>query len=213
MKMRFKCVLLFLFCTFSLFAVNQEDLPPPYDTAEILPFASHGFYSNAPQLQALIAKHQVKTIIEVGCWLGTSTRHMASCLPPGGIVYAVDHWKGSVEHQAGERAWIPEVPKLYEYFLSNIIHAGLTDKIIPIRMDSLEAAKQLNLVVDLVYIDASHDTESVYADLVAWYPHVRKNGIFCGDDWSFDTVRVAVHRFAAQHEMRIIASSNFWQLK
>jgi len=199
--------------TSSLFAGYQEDLPPPYNTAEILPFADHGFYSNGSQIEALIVRHRVKTIIEVGSWLGTSTRHMATCLPEGGIVYAVDHWKGSIEHQPGQSCWIPEVEHLYEYFLSNAIQAGLAHKIIPMRMDSLDAAKQLHVKADLIYIDASHEMQPAYDDLVAWYPHLRKNGILCGDDWTRESVQQAVKKFAKKNDLRIKASENFWRLK
>jgi predicted O-methyltransferase YrrM len=205
--------LLACIATSSLFATSQEDLPPPYNTAEILPFADHGFYTNATQIEALILGRGVKTIIEVGSWLGTSTRHMASCLPEGGIVYAVDHWQGSSEHQPGQRAWIPEVERLYEYFLSNVIQAGLAHKIIPMRMSSLEAAKQLQVKADLIYIDAGHETKSVYKDLVAWYPHIHKNGVLCGDDWAWEPVQKAVKKFAKKNNLRIKASGNFWRLK
>jgi len=197
----------------TLAACNAEKGPPePYKNAEVLPFVSHGWYYNGPQLEDLIINNGVKTIIEVGCWLGTSTRHMASNLPKGGSLYAVDHWKGSDEHQPGQPYWIPEVSKLYEYFLSNVVHAGLTDKIIPVRMDSLEASKTLDVKADLVYIDASHDTPAVYADMQAWYPHVKEGGIFCGDDWTFASVQVAVRRFALEHDLKVHGSGNFWQL-
>ena len=204
----FACIIPF----FSLAAV-ESTLPPPYDTAEILPFVDHGFYSNAEQIETLIKKRMVRTIIEVGSWLGTSTRHMASCLPENGVVYAVDHWKGSSEHQPGASAWIPEVEHLYEYFLSNVIQAGLAHKIIPVRMESVEAAKHLQMKVDLIYIDASHETKAVYADLEAWYPHLKKHGVLCGDDWAWDSVQKAVKRFAKKNELRIKASGNFWRLK
>jgi hypothetical protein len=138
---------------------------------------------------------------------------MARCLPENGIVYAVDHWKGSVEHQAGGSAWIPEVEHLYEYFLSNVIQAGLTRKIIPVKMDSLEAAKQLQIRADLIYIDASHETHAVYADLKAWYPHLRPDGVLCGDDWTWNSVREAVKMFARENKLAIKASGNFWRLK
>jgi hypothetical protein len=155
----------------SLFAISEQDLPPPYDTAEILPFFEHGWYSNGTHLEPLIKQNNVKTIIEVGSWLGTSTRHMASCLPENGILYAVDHWKGSEEHQVNQYFWIPELEHLYEYFLSNTIQSGLAHKIIPVRMGSLEAAAQLHVQADLIFIDASHDSSSVYKDIAAWYPH------------------------------------------
>lgn len=202
-----------LFFTVSLIGQPQQELPEPYNQVEILPFHSHGFYSNAQPLETLIRIYNVKTIIEVGCWLGTSTRHMASLLPASGKVYAVDHWKGSEEHQPGHTYWLPILPLLYEQFLSNVIHAGLTDKIVPVRMDSLQAAKELSSIVpDLIYIDAGHDYESVYADLNAWYPLVQGHGILCGDDWGMPGVQSAVKQFAGERGLRIDASGFFWRL-
>ena len=207
-----KLVLIVSLITFSIFAIPQQELPPPYDKAEILPFCSHGFYLNEHQLAALIASKNIKTIVEVGCWLGLSTRHLARCLPKDGTVYAVDHWKGSSEHQPGQTYWIPQLPQLYEYFLSNAIQEGVAHKIVPVRMDSLEAAQTLHLQVDLIYIDASHDTESVYRDIVAWYPHLNADGVMCGDDWGWGSIQVAVNRFAKERGLQIKASGNFWEL-
>jgi predicted O-methyltransferase YrrM len=204
---------LLLIGTSCIFGKSQQDLPAPYNTARILPFNEKGWYLNGAPLAKLIRIHQVETIIEVGCWIGLSTRHLASCLPTGGIVYAVDHWKGSPEHQPGQSAWSPDLALLYEYFLSNVIHERLTDKIIPIRMDSLTAAKELNVMADLIYIDASHETPAVYADMVAWYPHLKENGVFCGDDWTYPSVRAAVRKFAVENQLKIEASENFWRLK
>lgn len=194
--------------------LGQENLPPPYNTAEILPFLDHGWYANKTQIEWLIKKHNIKTIIEVGSWLGTSTRHMAACIPEDGIVYAVDHWKGSVENQPGQWASLPgvEMEKLYDYFLSNAVQSGLAHKIVPVRMESLQAAAALNIRADLVYIDAAHDEESVYNDLIAWCPHVKPNGIFCGDDWTSSGVRKAVISFAQMNGFRFKAKGNFWML-
>ena len=202
--------LFFLYIISGVFA--DHPLPEPYNTAKILPFADSHWYLNGPQLKNLIASHQVHTIIEVGSWLGKSTRHMAFCLPKGGKVYAVDHWKGSSEHQRGGFASSPKLGMLYEYFLSNTIQAGLTDKIIPIRKESLEAAATLDVMADLIYIDASHETDLVYADLVAWHPHLLPNGILCGDDWEWGSVRKAVEIFASERGLLIEASGNFWRL-
>ena len=99
----------------------------------------------------------------------------------------------------------PVLPNLYEYFLSNVIQEGqgLTRKIIPVRMDSLSAAQSLEVQADIIYIDASHDSESVYRDLQVWFPHVKPGGILCGDDWGWDTVREGVNRFAQEKGLDI----------
>jgi len=105
------------------------------------------------------------------------------------------------------------LPLLYEQFLSNMIHLQLTNVVVPIRMESVDAANKLNQTFDFIYIDAEHLEEFVYNDLVAWYPHLNANGVFCGDDWGTCVeVRNAVIRFAKENDLEIINSSNFWRL-
>lgn len=205
-----KFVWLWLFSIFNLFS----ELPEPYRSVNpLLPFEPHGWYQNSSQIELLIRSRPIRTVIEVGSWFGASTRHIASLLPPGGKVYAVDHWKGSAEHQPGAPFWHPALPYLYEQFLSNVIHANLTHVIIPVRMNSLEAAKALaHVKPDLIYIDASHDFDSVLADLRAWYPLVKGHGILCGDDWrSGHTLTKAIIIFAEEQNLTIHISGVFWQ--
>jgi predicted O-methyltransferase YrrM len=207
-----KRILLFTIFFFSCCGIVHSELSPAYYNAKILPFVPIGFHVNCKQLEALIHSHNVKTIIEVGSFFGASTRQMASCLPEDGIIYAVDHFMGSVEHQPGERAWFPEVARMYDFFLSNAIRSGLAHKIVPVKMESLEAALVLQVTADLIYIDASHDTDSVYRDLVAWSTHLKEDGILCGDDWTWESVRKAVEMFAENHHLHIDSSGNFWRL-
>ncbi len=199
------------------FYLEKKEPPFPYNTLkEILPYDERGMYINAAPMEKLIKERGVKTVVELGCWLGKSTRHIASHLPSGGIVFAVDHWLGSAEHQQSV-----EIPYLYEQFLSNTIHAKLTHKIIPKRMTTLAAAEEFKkekLIPDLVYVDASHDEQSVYADLAAYFPLIKGHGIICGDDWGWGAgsgfpVCTAVHRFAMQNSLRIeVIDGWFWIL-
>lgn len=210
-----------IFFYFSLFFLSLTGLiadnfsSNPYEGVELLPYNSQGWYGNATAIEELFTKYQPEVVIEVGCWIGSSTIHMGSLLPEKGIIYAVDHWLGSEEHQPGEAYWQPVLPYLYQQFLSNIIHAQLTDKIIPLRMSSLEASQQLvNVQADFIYLDASHDFESVYADLNAWYPLVKDSGILGGDDWGHPDVCQAVEKFAQEQNMIIktYPGTAFWQL-
>src|SRR5258708_7267640 len=109
---------------------SAADLPPPYANVELLHFDDFGWYGNGSQLKNMILLYGVNIVVEVGSYIGKSTRHVASLLPPEGKIYAVDHWLGSMEHQSGDYCHTP-VENLYRQFLSNVIHAGLTDKIIP----------------------------------------------------------------------------------
>src|SRR5579872_2430565 len=89
-----KKTILFLF-SFSLPVLLFGVLPPPYDSVDLLPYNPQGWYINGPSMEWLIRRGNVKTVIEVGSWLGSSTRHIAKTIPEDGIVYAVDHWLGS----------------------------------------------------------------------------------------------------------------------
>ncbi|NGX60072.1 MAG: hypothetical protein KR126chlam3_01234 [Chlamydiae bacterium] len=210
-------------CFITRLCIGQE-LPSPYnELEEVLPFNDHGWYVNGNAMETLIRKNNAKVVIELGSWLGASTRHIASVLPDDGIVYAVDHWLGSQDHEMFSPDFFPDLyellPVLYEQFLSNVIHANLTDKIIPVRKSTLEAVSQFyekGISPDIVYVDASHDEESVYNDLVAYYPLVKDHGIICGDDWGWGQdfpVMKAVQRFAKENNLRIEIPNNWmWVL-
>lgn len=180
---------IFSFLCISLHGIAQN-IPEPYCSINDLPFDSQGWFINERQMGACLHELQPTTVIEVGSWLGSSTRFIAERLPKGAKLYAVDTWLRSPDEEVHMQD--ARLPFLFQLFLSNVKHAGLTDVIIPIRMTSIEASKALNINADLIYIDASHDTESVYNDIMAWLPHLKKDGIFCGDDWGWPSVEVNV---------------------
>lgn len=50
--------------------------------------------------------------------------------------------------------------------------------------DSVVAANIFNdNSLDIVYIDATHDYNSVKNDIIAWLPKVKNGGFLCGDDY------------------------------
>lgn len=188
--------------------LSADDMPEPYRSIVDLPFDPHGWFGNAAPLTKLMQQMKPETIIEVGSWLGCSTRFLANNMPEGGLLYAVDTWRGSPNEQVHMKD--PRLPFLYQLFLSNVKHAGLTHKIIPVRMSSLEAAKGLNVKADLIYLDAAHDTASVTQDIIHWLPHLKDGGLMCGDDWLWDTVRAAVVHCAGLYNKRVHVEGNFW---
>ncbi len=209
-----------LICFMQSIQTNSEDvqnLPAPYNSLEkILPFDNHGWYGNSDWIQCLFKNNNIHTAIEVGSWLGSSTRHIASLLPTDGMLYAIDTWQGSAEHQPGNNPHgvAHKLPTLYAQFLSNVIHANLAHQITPVRMTSLQASEYLSHLkqhIDFIYLDAAHDTESVLEDMEAWYPYVSgRRGILCGDDWSWESVKKAVRIFAQKYQVTIYAHQYFW---
>jgi hypothetical protein len=73
--------------------------------------------------------------------------------------------------------------------ISNIIN--------PIRMESLKAVDLYeDESLDMVFLDASHKYEDIKNDMIAWYPKVKKGGIFSGHDYpSWTQVVRAVEEF------------------
>lgn len=180
----------------------SDNLPAPYNLIRPLPFDEHGWFGNGDYIESLIKGKEIKTAIEVGSWLGKSTRFIASKIAKDGKLYAIDTWLGSPTEAVHMQD--PRLGHLYQLFLSNVIHAGLTHKIIPIRMDSIEAAAAIELQADFIYIDASHEYYKVFDDIVAWNSHLKPGGIMCGDDWLWEGVRTAVVQVADHFGKRFI---------
>lgn len=197
---------------------NIKELCSPYNITTLLPFNEHSWFgdSNALELKKLIKIGAIKNIVELGSWMGGSTRFMAKLLPVNGKIYAVDFWGSDVadpqSQEALEKTY--DLTKIYDQFLSNVIHANLTDKIVPIRMSTMSAAKkiaELGVEIDLVYVDASHDEISVYQDISTYWPFVSEKGIMCGDDYEFPDVKKAVTKFATEHNLKISVNGTFWK--
>lgn len=188
-------------------------LAEPYNSIMLLPFDGHGWFANSNQvkLTELISKNNITIAIEVGSWLGSATRFIASKLTLGAKLYAIDTWLGSLDEISQTNDPRVQENKLFHIFLSNVVHAGLTDKIIPIRMNSIEAAKSLNVKADLIYIDASHKEDDVYLDILMWHKKLSPTGIICGDDWdAWPSVKKAVKRAADDLGFKVNGYGNFW---
>jgi len=174
---------------------------PYYDVAQ-LPFNSHGWSSEHPVFDEVIAEVKPKLIVEVGTWLGGSARYMANAAIAQGIedleIVCIDTFLGSVE-MWDRSSYIMDCkngrPTIYDQFLSNTLHTGFQNIITPFPCDSQNAfltLKNFNVVPDLVYIDAGHDFFSVLNDLQNWSSIIRPGGILIGDDWFHVPIKEAV---------------------
>lgn len=212
-----KLVIFFLLLASSLFSADQYGFPDPYPEIytqiKPLPPFIKGWAFDYRYFEKVIKEKKVKTIIEVGVFLGNWCCHVAKNLPEGGRHFAVDHWMGCPVYEQG--IWDKKENE-FRQFLSNIIHSKLTDKVIPVRMPSLEAAKKfkaLGIKADLIYIDAAHDYQSVIDDLNAWISVLAPGGTFSGDDWNWKTVRAAVTDFARSHNYKIRLRGTQWVIE
>lgn len=203
-----KNYLFVLFCFPLLAFAKNVDIPAPYVYVNDLPYDDHGWFepTNAHYLRFFIEKTNASNIIEIGTWLGKSARFIAQNMPEDGKVFAVDTW----EPEEAVYLTDPRLSYLYQLFLSNVKHANLCHKIVPVRMKSVEAAKALNIIAEVIYIDGNHETKHVIDDILAWYPHLSSNGIMCGDDWAAPPVREGVIKCAEILNKQVKEHDNFW---
>lgn len=153
-------------------------------------------------------------LVEVGCWRGRSLSFLADLVLSGEVeAHAVDTWKGNVD---------PRDPThgrdVYEDFRANMARLGVGDILRVRREPSVVAAGAFAPgSCDVVMIDASHDYESVRADLRAWWPRVRAGGVLMGHDYGAaclcpEVVR-AVDEFAAEVGLAVEAEADLWFLR
>jgi len=136
-------------------------------------------------------------VVEVGCWLGKSTAYFAEeikrRLKPV-TFYAVDTWKGSANESGMQETLQAHQGDIFSQFTTNMARCGVSDYVKPLRMPSVEAAKQFkDGSVDFVFIDADHSYEAVKSDILAWLPKVHYHRTMAGHDIERESVQKAVN--------------------
>lgn len=124
-------------------------------------------------------------IIEIGSWRGRSTRAMADNTQ--GIVFAIDTWDDAA---VGIPGWWTTQPTerhetgwLWREFCKNMSSCF---NVTTFRMKSSVAAglmRHSGRIFDMIFIDASHDMDSVREDIYSWRPLLAPGGVFCGHDY------------------------------
>lgn len=147
-------------------------------------------------------------IAEIGVYKGRCTAMWNVMLMNRNIAYdyyAIDHFMGSVEHE-----------KNYDYYGATVDNlAPIINKINLIKNDSISESKNYpDEFFDIVYIDASHDYESVKNDILHWLPKVKRGGIICGDDYTEGWAEVvkAVNE-VFNNNVNTIGNQQWWKKK
>lgn len=123
-------------------------------------------------------------LLEVGSYCGRSTLFIgAAAAERGGVLFAVDHHRGSEENQPG---WEWHEPDLVDphsglidtlpHFRRNVFDAGLEDHVIAVVGDSPRTAALWGAPLALLFIDGGHGAAPAHADYDGWTPHVMPGG-------------------------------------
>jgi SAM-dependent methyltransferase len=123
-------------------------------------------------------------VLEVGCWMGDTTKEWAPIVHEnGGEALVVDWFAGNKDTQVDPNIKFQPENKdnNYEKFLDNIgpckdyvtVHIG----------DSVEMSTKIeDESMDIIFIDANHTYNGVKRDIESYLPKVKKGGILCGHD-------------------------------
>ena len=127
---------------------------------------------------------QVGPLLEIGSYCGLSTLHLAEVARKADtVVFAVDHHRGSEEHQVGEffhdDSLVDEqgdFDSLAE-FRRNLKRYEADDAVIPVVAHSRMAARFWTTPLGFLFIDGGHSLDAALADYRGWIPHLRRDGL------------------------------------
>jgi predicted O-methyltransferase YrrM len=128
--------------------------------------------------------------LEIGSYCGKSAVYLgAACRRSGGILFSIDHHRGSEEQQPGEAYFDSElfdaaagVVDTFAAFRRTLALAGLEETVIPIVCRSETAARCWTTPLSLVFIDGGHALETVGADYRCWAPRLMTGGFLLFHD-------------------------------
>ena len=122
--------------------------------------------------------------LEIGSYCGKASVYLGSgCRDGGGLLFTVDHHRGSEEHQRGEAYHDSD---LYDCRIERMdslpalrrtLHAAkLEEVVIPVVARSSTLARVWTMPLGLVFIDGGHSRAAALADYRGWAPNVVVGG-------------------------------------
>jgi predicted O-methyltransferase YrrM len=129
-------------------------------------------------------------LLEVGSYCGKSTIYLGlAARSLGATVYALDHHRGSEEHQPGEFFHDPDLydastdgVDTFREFRRNIRRAGLEDTVVPIVAGSAVTARSWRTPLGMVFIDGGHSLDAALTDYRSWASHILPGGLLAIHD-------------------------------
>ena len=122
--------------------------------------------------------------LEVGSYCGKSAIYLgAAAQQVGGVVFTVDHHRGSEENQSGwehhdaslvdpELGLMDTLPT----FRRTLAHAGMEQQVVAVVGDSARVASHWRSPLSLLFIDGGHAEGPAQADYAGWAPWVMRGG-------------------------------------
>lgn len=128
--------------------------------------------------------------LEIGSYCGKSTVYLgAACKTQNSVLYAVDHHRGSEEHQLGEAYHDADlydagegIVDSFKEFRRTLKRAELESHVIPIVASSQVASRYWATPLGMVFIDGGHSLDAALTDYRCWAPAIAAGGILAIHD-------------------------------
>ncbi len=127
--------------------------------------------------------------LEIGSYCGKSTVYLGlGCRASGRALFAVDHHRGSEEHQPGELFHDPALVddqgrfSTLSEFRRTLERAALEDVVIPVLASSIQFSRAWSGRLALVFIDGGHSLDTALADYRAWAAQLDTGGLLAIHD-------------------------------
>ncbi|MBN2438939.1 MAG: class I SAM-dependent methyltransferase [Deltaproteobacteria bacterium] len=122
--------------------------------------------------------------LEIGSYCGCSAAYLGfGCREAGGVLFSIDHHRGSEEQQPGQEYFDPELMDpatgkidTFPAFRKTILELGLEETVVPIVSRSAVVARFWTTPLSLIFIDGSHTFEAVFTDYNSWVSHLLPGG-------------------------------------
>lgn len=144
------------------------------------------------------------TIVELGSFAGRTAWIMAQ-KNPDATIHCIDPWGHFDIRNVPEESLVyisGDISMFKPGDLQDLFSKNTADcpNIVAHRGLSTEVPWEGQAEVDMIFIDADHDTGPLLADMRTWWPRMKKDGIMVGHDWQMQTVREAVMQFLREVE-------------
>ena len=161
--------------------------------------------------EAILKSKDGDSFIEIGVYMGKSTAYLLSKIKESGkniTLNAIDLFDTSNIYQSED---YPEINyKLEDIFDSNMAKLNLSP--IKYKGNSNDLHKKFKKESQsMIFIDGSHDFDSVTNDMNNYFPKLKKDGIFAGHDYTNSKqVSDAVNLFSVQNNLPITIRNSSW---
>ena len=127
---------------------------------------------------------RVGPLLEIGSYCGLSTLHLADVARKANtVVFAIDHHRGSEEHQVGEFFYddaltdnegnFDSLPE----FRRNLNRYQAEDVVIPLVAPSIMVARHWTTPLGFLFIDGGHSLDAALADYRGWSSYLLRDGL------------------------------------